>query len=33
MPDKLIELIVYVLDNYSDYLPQQVIDFLLQLIG
>lgn len=33
MPEKLLELIVYVLDNFSEYLPQQVIDFLLQLIG
>jgi len=29
----LAELISFVLENYSDLLPQVVIDFLMQLIG
>jgi hypothetical protein len=29
----LAELIAFVLENFSEFLPQQVIDFLLSLIG
>jgi len=29
----LAEIIAYVLQNFSDFLPQQVVDFLLSLIG
>jgi hypothetical protein len=29
----LAEIIAWVLENWSDFLPQQVIDFLLSIIG
>jgi hypothetical protein len=29
----LAEIIAYVLENFSDFLPQQVIEFLMSLIG